>query len=114
MSYMVTPFEVTSRTLSGPVRVKFVHLLAGIATRHSDTMDCVFLVDGRSVTVAISCADLAKLRQHDRNALSDQQLADIAACFLRRALEQGNDPRQAELLLGEDRLIRLAKELKYL
>ena len=114
MSYIVTPFEVTSKALTGPVRVRFVYLLAGIATRHSDTMDCVFLVDGRSVTVAISCADLAKLRQHDRNALSDQQLADIAASFLRRTLEQGYDPRQAELFLGGDQLIGLAKELKYL
>lgn len=114
MSYIVTPFEVTSKALAGPVHVRFVRLLPGIATRHSDTIDCVFLVDGRDVTVAISCSDLTELREREHKPLSDQQLADIAAAFLRRTLEQGYDPRQTELFLGGNRLIGLAKELKYL
>ena len=47
MSYIVTPFEVTSKALEAPVKVHFVHLYSAIATRHSDSMDAVFLVDGR-------------------------------------------------------------------
>ena len=54
MSYIVTPFEVTSKGLGAPVKVHFVHLYSAIATRHSDTMDAVFLVAGQKVTVAIS------------------------------------------------------------
>lgn len=114
MSYLVTPFEVTSMAFPGPVRVRFVHLFPGIATRHSDTMDCVFLANGRRVTVAISCSDLTRLREREHKPLSDQQLADLAALFLRRTLEQGNDPTQSELFLGGDQLIALARELKYL
>jgi hypothetical protein len=114
MSYLVTPFEVTSKALAGPVRVRFVHLLSGISTRHSDTIDCTFLVDGRTVTVAISCSALTGLREREHKPLSDQQLADIAAVFLRRTLEQGYDPRQMELLLGGSQLIGLARELNYL
>ena len=52
MSYIVTPFEVSSKALAGPVKCRFVHLLSGIATRHSDTIDCWFRVNGHKVTVA--------------------------------------------------------------
>ena len=56
MSYIVTPFEVSSKGLEAPVKVHFVHLYSAIATRHSDSIDAVFLVDGLKATVAISCA----------------------------------------------------------
>ena len=113
MSYVVTPFEVVSRGLPGPVKCRFVHLLSGIATRHSDTIDCIFLVDGRKVTIAISCAALAQLRENKQESLSDQHLADIAALALRHTLERGNDPTEGEVFLGEKELIVLARELGY-
>ncbi len=103
MSYIVTPFEVSSKALAHPVHCRFVHLLSGIATRHSDTIDCFFLVDGRKVTVAISCAAITALREREGRTLSDQRLAEIAARFLRRTLERGYDPSesQAELFIDE-------------
>jgi hypothetical protein len=114
MSYVVTPFEVSSRALGEPVHCRFVHLLSGIATRHSDTIDCVFLANGKRVMVAISCAALTELREREHKPLSDQQLADIAARFLRRTLERGNDPTMSELFLGDAELRALGKELGYL
>lgn len=114
MSYMVTPFEVSSKALGAPVHCRFVHLLSGIATRHSDSMDGVFLLDGRRVLVAISCAALTELRERERKPLSDQQLAEIAALHLRRTLEQGYDPTVSELFLGGEELRSLARELGYL
>ena len=114
MSYVVTPFEVCAKALAAPVRVRFVHLLSGIATRHSDTMDCIFLVDGRKAMVAISCATLSALRDREKKCLSDQQLAEIAARFLRHTLEGGYDPTETELFLGDAPLRDLARELGYL
>ncbi len=114
MSYSVTPFEVISRGLPGPVKCRFVHLLAGIATRHSDTIDCIFLVEGQRVTVAVSCAALAELRERERKHLTDQQIAEIAALDLRRTLEGGYDATQAELFLGGRELRELARELGFL
>ena len=114
MSYLMNPFEVACKTLAGPVRVRLVHLYPAIATRHSDTMDCVFLVDGQHVTVAISCPDLKRLREVEQKPLNDQQLVDIAAAFLRRNLEQGSDPRGGELPLRGERLASLARELGFL
>ena len=114
MSYVVTPFEVSSQALPAPVKVRFVHLFPAIATRHSDTIDCVFLVNGRHTTVAISCAALAEMTQKEGTSLTDQQLADTAALALRRTLEQGYDAVLAEQFLGAAEIHALGKELGYL
>jgi hypothetical protein len=114
MSYIVTPFEVASKGLEAPVKVHFVHLYPAIATRHSDSIDAVFLLDGRKATVAISCATLAELRERDGKNLTDQQLADIAALHLRRTLQQGYMATEAELFLSGAELRALARELQYL
>ena len=114
MSYIVTPFEVASKSLEAPVKVHFVHLYSAIATRHSDSIDAVFLLDGRKATVAISLATLAELREQDGKNLTDQQLADIAALHLRRTLEQGYEAAKAELFLSGEEFRALARELRYL
>ena len=111
MSYIVTPFEVTSRGLEAPVKVHFVHLYPAIATRHSDSMDAVFLVDGQKATVAISCATLAELRERDGKNLADQQLADMAALHLRRTLLHGYAATEAELFLSGEEFRALGREL---
>jgi hypothetical protein len=114
MSYVVSPFEVAAKALSAPAKVHFVHLLSGIATRHSDTIDCVFLVNGQRVCVAISCAALTRLREQAHRYLSDQQLAEIAGLHLRRTLERGYDATQAELFVGQEQLEELGRELGFL
>jgi len=114
MSYIVTPFEVAAKGSQAPVKVHFVHLYPAIATRHSDTMDAVFLLDGEKATVAISCATLAELRERDGKNLTDQQLADIAALHLRRTLEQGYEATVAELFLSGEEFRALGRELGHL
>ncbi len=114
MSYIVTPFEVSSLALAQPAKVRFVHLFPAIATRHSDTMDCVFRVDGQSVTVSISCPALTQLREKEGKYLTDQHLAEIAALHLRRTIQRGYDATQAELFIDEAQLRALGKELGYL
>ena len=114
MSFFVTPFAVSARSFSEPVKCRFVHIFPGIATRHSDTIDCVFRVNVHAVMVAIACATLNKLREQEHKYLTDQQLAEIAGLHLRRVLENAYDPTQAELLVGETELRALAGELGYL
>jgi|SRR6516164_5486267 hypothetical protein len=114
MSFFVTPFEVSARTFPEPVKCRFVHIFPGIATRHSDTIDCVFRMNGRPVMVAIPCRTLNELREREHKYLSDQQLAEIAGLHLRRVVENAYDPTQAELLLGETELRALALELGYI
>ncbi len=114
MSYIITPFEVSSKALGNPVKAHFVHLIPGIATRHSDTIDCFFRVEGEQVTVAISCPAITAIRTHDARQLTDQELAEVAALFLRRTLAQGYDPAQTELFIDESKLRALAEELGFL
>jgi len=113
MSYLVAPFEVRPKSLGAPLKVHFVHLYSAIATRHSDTVDAVFLVDGRKAIVAISFATLAELRERQGINLTDQQLADMAALYLRRTLEQGYEATEAELFLQGEELEALGRELGY-
>ncbi len=114
MSYIVAPFEVSSLALTEPAKVRFVHLYPAIATRHSDTIDCVFRVNGQTATVSISCPALTELREKEKKYLSDQQIAEIAALHLRRTLEHGYDATQAELYINNTQLRALGKELNYL
>jgi hypothetical protein len=114
MSYVVTPFEVSSKALDAPIKIRFVHLLSGIATRHRDSIDCTFLVNGRKVLVAISCATLTALREQNKVFLTDQQLVEMAAHYLRQNLEAGYDPSLTELFLSDDTFLALARELKFL
>lgn len=111
MSYIVTPFEVSSETLGEPVKIRFVHLFSGIATRHRDSIDCLFLVNGRKVLVAISCAALTELRERGHKFLTDQQLAEVAARALRRTLEAGYDASLTELFLDKKEFLKVAREL---
>ena len=111
MSYLVTPFAVSSQALDEEVEVRFVHLLSGIATRHRDSIDCTFLVNGRKVLVAISCAALTELRERDKILLTDQQLAEIAARFLRQNLEEGYDAALTELFLDGAKLRRILPQI---
>jgi len=114
MSYLVTPFEVSAKALPAPAQCRFVHLFSAIATRHSDTIDCWFRVNGQRVTVSISCAALTTQRQVEGKSLKDQQLAEIAALHLRRTLERGYDATQAELFIDMAQLRSLGRELGYL
>src|ERR1700676_3855691 len=104
MSYLITPYEVSSKALAAPVTIRFVHLLSGIATRHSDSIDCTFLVNGHRVIVAISCAALTDLREREHKFLTDQQLAEIASRLLRRNLEAGYDSALTELFIDGNEL----------
>lgn len=113
MSYIVAPFEVASKALPETVQVRFVHLYPAIATRHSDTIDAQFLVDGHKVIVSISCAALTELHERENVYLRDQQLAEIAALHLRHTLQAGFDPTQAELFVGGAELRALGRELRY-
>jgi len=114
MSYLINPFEVRCKILARRLRVRFVHLAPGITTRHSDTIDVEFLVDGQKVTVAVPCATLAELRERERRNFTDQQLAEIAAAYLRTTLERGFDPALVELRMTDQELRQVAGQWGYL
>jgi hypothetical protein len=110
MSEFVGAFDVPSRLTDQAYKVRFSHLWNGIATRHSDTIDTKFLVDGRGVIVGLAHAAFVRFRESSGRELTDREASYIAAEFLRERLQQEDerdlyDVSEAEVL----RLIALLK-----
>jgi hypothetical protein len=88
MSDFVPPFDVTSRLTDQRYHCRFSHMWNGIATRHSDTVDTKFFVDGRGVVVGLAHTAFVDFRTRAGRDLSDRESSHIAAQALRERLEQ--------------------------
>ena len=91
MSQFVGEFDVTSRLTDQTYHCRFSHLWNGVATRHSDTVDTKFLVDGRGVVVGLAHAAIVQFTAQAGRDLSDREASYIAAQFLREQLEQEDE-----------------------
>jgi len=88
MSQFVGAFEVTSK-LSGQVYpCRFSHMWNGIATRHADTIDTKFFVDGGAHVVGLAHTAFVKFRDKSRRDLTDREASFVAAEYLRERLEE--------------------------
>ena len=54
MSDFIGAFDVPSKVTDYVYRCRFSHCWNGIATRHADTMDCKFFVDGKGVVLGLA------------------------------------------------------------
>ena len=88
MSEFVPPFDVTSRLTDQRYQCRFSHMWNGIATRHSDTVDTKFFVDGRGVVVGLAHTAFVDFRARAGRDVSDREASHIAAHALRERLEQ--------------------------
>ena len=91
MSDFVGPFDVPSRLTDQAYHVQFSHLWNGIATRHSDTVDTKFFVDGTGVIVGLSHRGFVAFRSGAGRDLTDREGALLAAEYLRERLEQEDE-----------------------
>lgn len=91
MSQFVGEFDVTSRLTDQTYHCRFSHLWNGVATRHSDTVDTKFLVEGRGVVVGLAHTGIAQFTRQTGRDLSDREASYIAAQFLREQLEQEDE-----------------------
>ena len=112
MRVLLKDFEVDSSLRGGRVQCRFLRLVSAIATRRSDTLDCFFQVDGGEIAVAVSHAGLADFRERAGKSLNDQQAVEIAAHYLKRALEAG-EVGSVPLLLDGETLWKVTLELGY-
>ena len=88
MSQFIGAFDVTSK-LSGHVyQCRFSHMWNGIATRHSDTIDVKFFVDGEAVVVGLAHTAFVKFRERSGRDLTDREASFAAAEYLRERLEE--------------------------
>src|SRR5437773_5500199 len=91
MSGFLKPFDVPSRLTDQAYHVSFSHLWNGIATRHSDTVDARFFVDGRSILVGLAHTGFVRFLERHGRGLTDREAGFVAAAFLRERLEQEDE-----------------------
>lgn len=110
MSEFVGAFEVTSRLTDQHYQVRFSHMWSGIATRHSDTIDCKFFVDGRNIVVGLAHLAFVDFRSRTDRDLTDREASYIAAQYLSERLEQ--EEEHALYDVSRDEVLRLIEKLR--
>ncbi len=93
MSTFVGAFEVTSKLTGNRFECRFSHMWNGIATRHADTIDTKFFVDGKALVLGLAHKAFVKFRERTGRDLTDREASFIAAEFLSERLEE-EDERQ--------------------
>jgi hypothetical protein len=111
MHELVAPFTVQARLTGEEYKVRFSHLWGAIATRHSDTIDCKFLVNGRGVIVALAHAGLVEVRRRLGRSLNDHETAALASLYLQESLEADRDSGNQTRFVPRTEVERLATAL---
>jgi hypothetical protein len=88
MSQFIGAFEVTSKLGGQIYQCRFSHMWNGIATRHSDTIDTKFFVDGAAHVVGLAHTAFVTFRDKARRDLTDRETSYVAAEYLRERLEE--------------------------
>jgi hypothetical protein len=91
MSEFVAAFDVPSKVTDMVYHCRFSHCWNAIATRHSDTMDCKFVVDGSGVIIGLAHLGFTAFRERAGRNLSDREASYIGAQYLRERLEQEDE-----------------------
>lgn len=65
--------------------------IVAIATRHADAVDIRFIVNGRSLVIAMPLPAWVEFRKRSGNVITDYLAAQIAGHYLKQAIENGYD-----------------------
>ena len=91
MSQFVGPFDVASQLTDEVHHVRFSHLWNAISTRHSDTVDTKFFVNGRGVVVGLAHTGFVQFAAATGRDLTDREASFIAAEYLRSRLQEEDE-----------------------
>ncbi len=86
---MFEDYTATDRWTKKPVHCVYQALIVAIATRHADAVDVKFLVDGRTVWVALPHPAWVEYKNRTGKAITDSLAVEIAGHYLKAALEAG-------------------------
>jgi hypothetical protein len=90
---------------------RFDTLSTAISTRHSDTVDVKFLVNGKGIVIALAHAGFARFRESTGRALTDSEAVQIAGLFLKVLLERGERVEDPILPVSSDETLALARQI---
>jgi hypothetical protein len=88
MSQFVGAFEVTSKLTGHVYDCSFSHIWNAIATRHADTIDAKFVIDGEGHIVGLAHPAFIEFRSKAGRDLTDREASFVAAEYLRERLEE--------------------------
>jgi GTP-sensing pleiotropic transcriptional regulator CodY len=88
MSQFVGAFEVTSMLKGHVYDCSFSHIWNAIATRHADTIDAKFVIDGEGHIVGLAHPAFIEFRSKAGRDLTDREASFVAAEYLRERLEE--------------------------
>jgi hypothetical protein len=91
MSDFIGAFDVRSKVTDHVYHCRFSHCWNAIATRHADTVDSKFYVDGHSTILGLAHAAFVTFRSNAGRDLSDREASYVAAEYLRERLEQEDE-----------------------
>ena len=86
---MFDHFTATDRWTKKQVHCVYQAMIVAIATRHADAVDIKFLVDGRTVWVALPHPAWVEYKKRSGKAITDSLAVEIAGHYLKSALEAG-------------------------
>jgi len=109
MSQFIGAFEVTSKLTGQTYQCRFSHMWNGIATRHADTIDTKFFVDGGAHVVGLAHTAFVKFRERTGRDLTDREASFIAAEYLRERLEE--DDLRPLYDVPESEVLRLVQRI---
>ena len=81
----------------------------GIATRHSDTIDTKFFVDGDALVVGLHHNAFVKFRAKAGRDLSDREASFVSAEYLRERLEEEDERKLYDV--SEEEVTRLIAQV---
>ena len=86
---MFADFTATDRWTKKQVHCVYQALIVAIATRHADAVDVKFLVDGKTVWVALPHPAWVEYKKRTGKAITDSLAVEIAGHYLQSALQAG-------------------------
>jgi len=91
MSAFVGAFDVTSKLTGKTYACRFSHMWNGIATRHADTIDTKFYVDGEAHVVGLAHPAFVAFRERTGRDLTDREASFVSAEYLKERLEEEDE-----------------------
>lgn len=112
---MYEDFTATDPLTHESVHCEFQCLMVGIATRHSDTVDLKFLVNGEGVWLGLPHPAWVEFKRRTGVPLSDRMAVDLGGCYLKQAIESGvGAERNHWNDISVDDVMKLAASLNWL
>jgi hypothetical protein len=105
---MFEDFTVSDRWTRKQVHCIYQALIVAISTRHADAVDIKFLVDGKTVWVALPHPAWVEYKKRTGKVITDSLAIEIAGHYLKSALEAGEGlGREMYALTVEETLAHL-------